>query len=90
MTFPKWFEKDGVKRLFAEEPREIGWEACNGHYDAMRGVWVDDEPAGKVAKQPDNDLKALRAEYARIAGKKPFMGWDEEKLFEKILALGET
>ena len=93
MSFPKWFEKDGVKKLFSEEPREIGWEPCSGHYDFMRGIWVEDEPK-KAEKSSliqdhlgDDSLKALRAEYQRLAGKKPFMGWDAEKLYEKIEAL---
>lgn len=91
MTFPKWFKKDGVLKLFAEQPMVIGWEPANGHYDFALGVWVDDKPEKKEKKaEPVSDLKALRAEYGRLSGKKPFMGWDEEKLYKKILALGEA
>lgn len=31
-----------------------------------------------------DDLPAVRAEYERVLGKKPFMGWDAAKLREKI------
>lgn len=83
MTFPKWYEKGGVKRLFAEEPKEVGWEPCAGHYDFARGQWIDDEP--KKAKKPaKSELEALRAEYQRQKGKKPFMGWSVDKLLEKL------
>lgn len=37
------------------------------------------------ASVPQHDeLTLLRAEYERVVGKRPFMGWDEAKLREKI------
>lgn len=38
--------------------------------------------------QPDltDDLAALRAEYERVSGRKPFYGWTADKLREKISA----
>lgn len=35
------------------------------------------------AEIPD-DLAVLRAEYEELVGKRPFMGWDADKLREKI------
>jgi len=37
----------------------------------------------KAAPQPD-ETAALRADYERIVGKRPFMGWDAEMLRAKI------
>lgn len=76
MTYPKWFEKDGAKKLFNEQPTEIGWEPCNGHYDFALGVWIDDDP--------QDDINALRGQYSAKFGKKPFNGWDADTLKEKL------
>lgn len=39
----------------------------------------------KPAAVPQHDeITLLRAEYERVVGKRPFMGWDEAKLREKI------
>lgn len=39
----------------------------------------------KPASVPHHDeMTLLRAEYERVLGKRPFMGWDEAKLREKI------
>lgn len=35
-------------------------------------------------KEPANEIAALRAEYEAVVGKRPFMGWDADKLREKI------
>lgn len=86
MTFPKWYERDGIKKLFSEAPKEIGWEPCNGHYDFAIGQWVDDKPE-KAKKAGNEDLRDLRVEYAARANKRPFNGWSEEVLREKIAAL---
>lgn len=89
MMFPKWYEKDGVKKHFSEEPTEKGWEPCNGRYDFALGIWIDDEPA-KKEQSGDDELKALRVEYAAKAGKKPFGGWKEDVLREKIAMLSDV
>lgn len=36
------------------------------------------------ARQEDEELSALRAEYQEVVGKRPFHGWDAETLREKI------
>lgn len=39
----------------------------------------------KPSSVPQHDeITLLRAEYERVLGKRPFMGWDEAKLREKI------
>lgn len=38
------------------------------------------------AVPPHDEITMLRAEYQRIFGKRPFMGWDEAMLREKIAA----
>lgn len=43
--------------------------------------------AAKPAPSGDDETSALRAEYEAKAGKKPFMGWDADKLRDKIAAL---
>ena len=37
-----------------------------------------------VAPPKHDEITLLRAEYERVIGKRPFMGWDEYKLREKI------
>lgn len=87
MTYPKWFEKDGVKKLFSELPTEIGWKVANGHYDFQRGQWIDDKPArAPRAAEGKEELVGLRAEYEKATGKKPFNGWSADVLREKINA----
>jgi hypothetical protein len=39
-----------------------------------------------VAETAVDETAALRAEYERVIGKRPFMGWDAGKLREKIEA----
>lgn len=38
----------------------------------------------------EDDLTALRARYASVFGKRPFMGWDADKLREKIAEHAES
>lgn len=44
--------------------------------------------AAKAApsRPADDERPALREEYERVFGKKPFAGWDADKLREKIAA----
>lgn len=37
-----------------------------------------------VADEPKDEIAALRAEYERVVGKRPFMGWDVDTLRAKI------
>lgn len=43
--------------------------------------------AAKPAPSGDDETTTLRAEYEAKAGKRPFMGWDADKLRDKIAAL---
>ena len=45
-----------------------------------------DDVAGPTAPPPGDDLTALRARYKEVVGKQPHMGWDADKLREKIAA----
>lgn len=38
------------------------------------------------AAPPEDVMPALRSEYERVIGKRPFMGWDEATLRDKIAA----
>ena len=50
-----------------------------------RDMQATDVVAVKPAAVPQHDeITLLRAEYERVLGKRPFMGWDEAKLREKI------
>lgn len=72
----KWYEREGVRKLFDEEPKERGWTQLAGTYNVQTGQWV--EPDDQDAE------KALRALYQERFGKKPFMGWDADTLREKL------
>lgn len=45
-------------------------------------------PPAAVAERlaGDEDARALRAEYAAVTGRNPFLGWNAETLREKIAA----
>lgn len=42
------------------------------------------EPKKEVEKANPPTLQELRAEYEKLLGKKPYYGWDEAALIEKI------
>lgn len=44
----------------------------------------DGRKGGSLKAPPSDDLAILREDYEELMGKKPFMGWDAEKLREKI------
>lgn len=44
----------------------------------------DGKPGGSVAPEQTDDLADLRAQYAELFGKRPFMGWDATMLTAKI------
>jgi hypothetical protein len=46
--------------------------------------------AEAVAPPADDDLSALRAEYERAVGRRPFMGWDAATLREKMAAAASS
>jgi hypothetical protein len=45
-----------------------------------------DMVAEETAAVPVDDIAPLRAEYERLIGRRPFMGWDADTLREKIAA----
>ncbi len=65
---------------------ERGWHLSK---DELWGTFDHDgdgKPGGS-RKQEGGDLAALRAEYQDLAGKRPFGGWDEAILRDRIEAL---
>lgn len=47
---------------------------------------ADAQPKRKASPKPAaaGDIKALRAEYQKVVGKRPFNGWDADTLKAKI------
>lgn len=78
----------GTRRLKAGDD----FEATRGYARVLNAIGKA-SPAGadaKPAKLPEHDaITLLRAEYERVYRKRPFMGWDEGKLREKIAEAGE-
>lgn len=78
----------GTRRLKAGDD----FEATRGYARVLTAIGKA-HPAGEVAKPaklPAHDaISLLRAEYERVHGKRPFMGWDEDKLREKIAEANE-
>lgn len=44
----------------------------------------DGKPGGSTAPEQTDDLTDVRAQYAELFGKRPFMGWDAKTLTAKI------
>mgnify|MGYP001560407729 CR=1 FL=1 len=99
--FPSWWEKDGVlKRYGSFEEVPADWARCNGTYNEQTGQWEDkafdpldhDGDGKKGGSASGRDavqaaaMRALRKEYFDKLGKKPFSGWDEATLREKMAA----
>lgn len=49
----------------------------------------DGKKGGSKAAPHSDDLAAVRDEYQRVVGKRPFMGWDAATLRAKIAEAGE-
>lgn len=78
----------------ADEDEEAALLARGWHL-SKDGLWDKfdhdgDGKSGGSKKQEGGDLAALRAEYQDLAGKRPFNGWDEATLREKIAELKEA
>lgn len=43
------------------------------------------ERYAEAGAKAEDDMQALRAEYQRVVGKRPFMGWDAAKLTAEIV-----
>lgn len=61
--FPIWCRNtdSGELKHFTQPPIPEGWEYAGGHYDFMRGVWVDDEPVPDVEATGDVDTIDVEA-----------------------------
>lgn len=68
---PMWVEKikDGDVILCPDEPKPVVKE-CKGSTCEI--------------ETPKEDIKAVRKQYEEKLGKKPFAGWDIDKLKEKL------
>jgi hypothetical protein len=70
--------------LFEARPRDARLLVAIGK---AREAAAGETPAAKPVPAPAGDGRpALRAEYERVLGKKPFGGWDAATLREKIAA----
>ena len=73
----------GTRRLVAGDE----FEATRAHARVLSAIGK--ARAAKAAPKPPavpehDEMTLLRAEYERVVGKRPFMGWDEAKMREKI------
>lgn len=77
-----------TRALKAKDPRfarifeSLGYERRGMQADEP--IPVPASPAPSVEPEPVDNLPGLRAEYELLYGKRPFMGWDAEKLQAKI------
>lgn len=85
MVFPKhMFRHPGPYGVGDASYDVIGCADAEEEASLIGQGWRDDKD---FTSKSDDDAKDLRAEYTRLAGKKPFMGWDNATLREKIAAL---
>jgi hypothetical protein len=85
ITFPAWFKPDPDKPpvLFHTEASvPKGWSHFPGSYNFQTGQWIDAPPDDGDGR----DMKALRADYLAKFGKRPFNGWKEAVLRERLSA----
>lgn len=69
---------------------ERGWhESVEGALTATNLDHDGNGKAGGSVKHGGTDMAALRAEYTAIAGKRPFPGWDDATLRQKMATLRE-
>lgn len=66
----------------ADEDQELSLLE-RGWHETKEAAWES-----APAPEPIKGIPALRVEYQTLAGKKPFPGWNEAKLREKIAELG--
>lgn len=81
VNFPSWWKpEEGAPpvRYLTEATVPKGWIHVPGDYNFQTGQWIDAEAP------PKDDIKAMRAAYTAKFGKRPFNGWDEATLREKL------
>lgn len=88
----------GTRMLTAGEPMTLSGPAARAalatgrataDHPKARRPQLDHDNNGREGgsiKQTGDDIAALRAEYAKKLGKRPFNGWDAAALREKIAA----
>lgn len=97
------FKEDDLGRKVAEvwiESHIESFLACSHLYRAVKPAegrkYPEPSPAELVTKEPDQvdapekgpgSVRALRAEYQRMYGKRPSPAWNGAKLREKIAAV---
>lgn len=76
----------GTRRLRAGDSFEVHDDR---HATALEAVGKARSVGVRHPKVPPHDaVTMLRAEYQRRFGKRPFMGWDEAELRQKLAASG--
>lgn len=82
------YEKHPVSHERKAELRKQGYKIIDARF-ASPGQAPDETERGDEDVTDQQDAMAdLRAEYERVLGKKPFMGWDAETLKAKIAEAG--
>lgn len=81
VEFPSWWKpEEGAPPVYFHIEARVpkGWIHVPGSYNFQTGQWIDAEP------ESGDDIKALRGAYKEKFGKRPFNGWDETALREKL------
>lgn len=73
--------KPAEKEMTVEQKRIAELEA---KLDALMNGGKAPKAPNKEVKDADDSLDAIRAEYEKVVGKKPFHGWDEATLKQKM------
>jgi hypothetical protein len=74
-----------TRALKSKDPRFARiFESLGYHRRDMRAEEPTPAPAPTSAPEAIDNTAGLRAEYELLYGKRPFMGWDAEKLEAKI------
>lgn len=64
--------------------RKQGFKIIDACFAPTDQVEAEAEPSEEPSADQTDAMADLRAEYERVLGKKPFMGWDAETLKAKL------
>lgn len=78
------YEKHPVSAERKAELRKQGLKIIDARFAPLEQAEAEEERPEETAADRTDAMAELRAEYERVLGKKPFMGWDAETLKAKI------